>query len=218
MKTINDIKLFFKKNMVYILAALIGLLLIFGAVSKCQYAKDSKLLVEVAENNLRRHIKDSLATVTHDRDIAIIDSVNAVRYKEIKQSEKKVNEYKKESERLKKELATIYDGMTPIADLDTCNMVVKNQSRIISVCENTVLQQDTQIVAYKLTLSDLNTKYDKEKSETTRVRDMYKGCTDDNAKLIKALENSNTWWKRNEKFLYLGVGILIPVITVQALK
>jgi len=44
---------------------------------------------------------------------------------------------------------------------------------------------------------------------------MYSGCQDDVLLLQKKLEQQNTWWKKNEKWIYLGVGVIGTAILVK---
>lgn len=201
------------KHLVYILGAIILFLTVSAIITKCNDDIDDTI-DQVDINKLRRHLIDSIATESHKRYIVSIDSINALREAQIKSKDKQILSLDKENKKLRKQLENIYNDNDTI-NLETCLEIVDIQQDIISNRDSVIDIQTGQISLHRLTIADLNIKYDKQLSETNRVKSMYSGCQDDVLLLQKKLEQQNTWWKKNEKWIYLGVGVIGTAILVK---
>ena len=189
----------------YIGFVFLGIILIIMFSLMLQKCNDT---VEIAEQiNLtkyRRELLDSVAKVNHAKQIALIDSLNAHRANEIQKMTNSITQLNKELVGLKNKLKEKED----IHELEDCLEEVGKRDVIIAGQDVVINNKDSILMLHKLTLNDLNKKYDVEHSENIRVRDMYDSCMYDNERLIKALKKKDTWWVKNEKWIFLGAGIL----------
>ena len=104
-----------------------------------------------------------------------------------------------ENKELKKQLKNAYDEFSNNADdITKCKDVVNIQKDVILNQDTIIIVREHQIYSYKLTLTDLNKKYDVQLKETQRTKIMYDDCQGDIKTLTKRLEKQTTWWKKNE--------------------
>lgn len=197
----------FKHAVAFALGAIVVFLLLSGVISKCTSKQIDNAIEQVDINTIRRHLIDSMAVLQHHEYISAIDSINSLRTAQIKSISKTVDKLNKENKELRNELAQLYND-TAVMDLPTCIGITEIQRDIIVNRDSVVDHQVKEIVTYQMTLTDLNLKYESQLKETVRTQGMYKGCEADNDLLIKKLAKQNTWWKRNEKWMFLGAGII----------
>lgn len=194
---------FSKRYMGYIFLGIILIIMFSLTLQKCN--DTTELIDEIDLNKYRRELLDSIAKVNHDKTIAVIDSLNFIRQTEASKYDKKVQTLNKEVSALKSELSKFDE---PLSTIEECLQVVDIQDSIIVKQEIIITKQDSIAVLHKLTISDLNKKFELEQAEKIRINGMYNDCMTDNEKLIKALNKKDTWWVRNEKWVFLGVGIV----------
>jgi len=183
-------------------------------VDKCSHEEIDNTIVQVDVNKLRRHLIDSIATENHKKYILFQDSLEAVRQTQIKAKDKTIASLEKDNLKMRKKLEEIYQE-NDIVDLEACAEIVEVQKDIIENRDSVVIEQKKEIDIQKESLVFLNEKYNKQVEETTRVRSLQNQCESDVILLQKQLEKQNTWWKRNEKWLYLGAGVLGTLIVLK---
>ena len=201
------IEYIFKHITVFALVAIVIFLLLSGAISRCSSKQIDDTIEQVDINSLRRNLIDSMAKLQHQEYISAIDSINSLRTAQIKSISKTVDKLNNENKDLRNELAQLYND-TAVMDLPTCLEITEIQRDIIVNRDSVVDHQIKQITTYQMTLTDLNLKYESQLKETVRKQEMYNGCMADSEKLKKQLAKQNTWWKRNEKWMFLGAGII----------
>ena len=201
---------FIKKNWIPILiAAVVLTVLIALLISSHNQRMIERDLYNTEVNSIRRNLIDSIAKVQAKKDISLIDSLNSIRDTERKEKEKKVLTLLSENKELKKQLRDVYDEFSDnIDDIVTCKRVVDVQKDVILNQDTIITIRGEQIDSYKLTLNDLNRKYDVQLKETLRTKTMYDGCQADVATLTNRLNKQPTWWRKNEKWIFLGAGAL----------
>ena len=201
---------YIKKNWILILVgAVILTVLISLLVSSHNQRKIEKDLYNIEVNTIRRNLIDSIAKVQAKKDISLIDSLNSIRDTERKEKEKKVLTLLTENKELKKQLRDVYDEFSNnIDDIVTCKRVVEVQKDVILNQDTIITIRGEQIDSYKLTLTDMNKKYDVQLKETLRTKTMYDGCQGDVATLTNRLNKQTTWWRKNEKWIFLGAGAI----------
>lgn len=205
---------YIKKNWQLLLIGVVVLILLL--LSEYTQIKIERDLYNTEVNSIRRNLIDSLAKIKAKKDIQFIDSVNSIRDTERKEKEKKVLTLLSENKELKKQLRDVYDEFSNnIDDITTCKKVVDVQKNVILNQDTIITVRGEQIDSYKLTLTDLNKKYDVQLKETQRTKTMYDECQGDVATLTKRLEKQTTWWRKNEKWLFLGVGALGGILLVK---
>lgn len=173
----------------------------------------TELIDEIDLNKYRRELLDSITKANHAKTIAVIDSLNFIRQTEASKYDKKVQTLSKEVSALKSELNELKSN--PIEDISECLKVIDIQDSIIVRQEIIITKQDSTAVLHKLTISDLNKKFELEQAEKMRINGMYDDCITDNEKLIKALNKKDTWWSKNEKWVFLGAGIIGTVLIIK---
>ena len=206
-KTIID---FIKKNwLLLLIGAVVLTVLISLLISSHNQRRIERDLYNTEVNTIRRNLIDSIAKVQAKKDISLIDSLNSIRDTERKEKEKKVLTLLSENKELKKQLRDVYDEFSDnIDDIVTCKRVVDVQKDVILNQDTIITIRGEQIDSYKLTLNDLNRKYDVQLKETLRTKTMYDGCQADVATLTNRLNKQPTWWRKNEKWIFLGAGAL----------
>ena len=196
-----------KNITVFAIGAIVVFLLLSGVIYKCTSKEIDNTIEQVDINSIRRNLIDSMAKLQHQEYISAIDSINTLRTAQIKSISKTVDKLNKENKQLRNELAQLYND-TAVMDLPTCLEITEIQKDIIVNRDSVVDKQDEQIATYQITLTDLNLKYESQLKETVRTQEMYKACGVDNDKLKQRLAKQNTWWRRNEKWMFLGAGII----------
>lgn len=221
----KDIKLYYmiiktmiKKHLGWIVAVAIGLLLLFGTVKQCNDRHQSTVIDNINQSNLRRHLKDSIATALHRQYILRMDSIQSVRDAEIRARDKQIASLDKKYQKLLKELDGIYTPGVPVADLDTCNMVVSKQQEIILNRDSSIIKLKDNINEYKITVVGLNEKYVTQLKETERGRSMYNSCLNNNKTLVKELKKEQRFLRKNAGPIGFGIGVLATMVTVIAIK
>jgi hypothetical protein len=200
---------FIVKNwLTIVIVAILLFISISGMISKCNSDRISNSIHQVEINTAIRNTIDSVAREQAKRDIHLLDSINAVREKERIKNDKKIASLEKDNIKLKKDLQVAYQEFEDSATLEQCKNVVTIQKDLILNQDTLIKEKSVKIDSYKLTLSDMNKKYDIQVQETNRKDDMYNGCQKDLGVMTEELNRQNTWWKRNEKWVYLGAGAL----------
>jgi len=216
MKTII---VFIVKNwLTIVIVAILLFVSISGFVSKCNSDRISNEIHQVEINTIRRNTIDSMAREQAKRDIHLLDSINALREKERIKNDKKIASLEKDNIKLKKDLQIAYKEFEDSATLEQCQNIVNIQKDLILNQDTIIEEKSVQIDSYKLTLSDMNKKYEIQVQETNRKEDMYNGCQKDLGIMTDELNRQNTWLKRNEKWLYFGGGAISIVGLIYLLK
>lgn len=208
---------FIKKNWLPILiGAVVLTVLISLLISSHNQRRIERDLYNTEVNTIRRNLIDSIAKVQAKKDIQLIDSLNSIRDTERKEKEKKVLTLLSENKELKKQLRDVYDEFSDnIDDIVTCKRVVDVQKNVILNQDTIITVRGEQIDSYKLTLTDLNRKYDVQLKETQRTKTMYDECQSDVSTLTKRLEKQTSWWRKNEKWLFLCAGAIGGILIVK---
>jgi len=197
---------YIKKNwLLLLIGAVVLTVLISLLVSSHNQRMIERDLYNTEVNSIRRNLIDSIAKVQAKKDIHLIDSLNSIRDTERKAKEKKVLTLLSENKELKKQLRDAYGN---IDDIIGCKRVVDIQKDVILNQDTIITIRGEQIDSYKLTITDLNKKYDVQLKETQRTKTMYDDCQADVGTLTNRLKKQTTWWKRNEKWMFLGAGII----------
>ena len=198
-----------KKNSRYFIVLVLAVMIGSVMFEKCISAEN---IIESADiNQMRRHIIDSIAVEQHAKRIALIDSLEKARQEEIKAIKSKNTGLLKENNKLKTQIDSIY-AVADTLDLANCNKVVDFQSELIENQDTIIENQYKEIDVYRISLYSMNQKYIAEQSEKMRVRWMYDECTSDNVNLSKALKKHESWWAKNDKWVFGGLGILAGII------
>jgi len=202
-----------------IVIIIVILLTIFAMTKLSQYsAKHSEqVIATVDQSQLRQHLTDSLLRVQSKREIAVIDSVNALRINDRKVSDVKIHTLTVKTDGLQTKLnvqLSDYRSDTT-AQSDKCDSVITTQQDIIQNQDTTIQELDKETVSYSLSLYDLNTKYEIQKQETERCNKSNDIATKNVGILTNELKKKDNWWNRNQKWFYLVGGATVTYLIVK---
>ena len=112
---------------------------------------------------------------------------------------------------LREKIDSIYAANDTL-NLDNCKKIVDAQEQIIEKQDTIIENKTKEIDLYRLSLYDMNRKYELENKEHNRAKEMYSNCTKDLNNSQEELKKKNNWWNRNEKWMFLGLGAIGGVL------
>ena len=195
-------------------------LFITTVLNKCKTDDISGVVTEIDIPTIRAEIIDSMLLEQAKRDIYVIDSTNNERSKEIQKNkielsvkDKKLKKF--ESER--NELLTSYKKDTAKQTAE-CNEIIAKDIEVITTQKEviTLLKSDTTLLS--LSLNDQTKKYYIEVENHSRTLNLYYDSKTKNEELLNLLKKDNTWFKRNERWLYFFSGFALTTITLYSVK
>ena len=198
---------FLKKFWLPIAGAIIILtLFLTGSFDRCSVKHSEAVIEAVDEASLRRAIIDSMQAVQAKASLAAIDSLKKTTDKAIGRQDKEIRSLK---DSLGSTLAN-YEKDT-LVQTPTCDS-------IIDLFGEVVVRQDSTIQQERIKSTALE-------SEVKITQDLLTGCgtslgvEKNNVKELKdVLKREMTWFKKNEKYVYLGAGVAIPILLKILLK
>ena len=195
-------------------------LFITTVLNKCKTDDISGVVTEIDISTIRAKIIDSMLLEQAKRDIYVIDSTNNERSKEIQKNkielsvkDKKLKKYELE----RNELLTSYKKDTTKQTVE-CNEIIAKDIEVITTQKEviTLLKSDTALLS--LSLNDQKKKYYIEVDSHSRTLNLYNDSKTKNEELLNLLKKDNTWFKRNERWLYFFSGSLLTTITLYSIK
>ena len=101
---------------------------------------------------------------------------------------------------------------------EECNEIIAKDNEVIETQKEviTLLKADTTLLS--LTLNDQKKKYYIELENHNRTLDLYNYSKSKNEELANMLKKNNTWFKRNESWLYFISGSIIATITINSIN
>ena len=195
-------------------------LFITTVLNKCKTDDISGVVTEIDIPTIRARIIDSMLLEQAKRDIYVIDSTNNERSKEIQKNkielsvkDKKLKKYELE----RNELLTSYKKDTTKQTVE-CNEIIAKDIEVITTQKEviTLLKSDTALLS--LSLNDQKKKYYIEVDSHSRTLNLYNASKTKNEELLNLLKKDNTWFKRNERWLYFFSGSVLTTITLYSIK
>lgn len=195
-------------------------LFITTVLNKCKTDDISGVVTEIDISTIRARIIDSMLLEQAKRDIYVIDSTNNERSKEIQKNkielsvkDKKLKKYELE----RNEMLTSYKKDTTKQTVE-CNEIIAKDIEVITTQKEviTLLKSDTALLS--LSLNDQKKKYYIEVDSHSRTLNLYNDSKTKNEELLNLLKKDNTWFKRNERWLYFFSGSLLTTITLYSIK
>lgn len=187
--------------------AILVLLFIFGTFDSCSERHTTDVIQQVDLNEMKRHISDSITAEYTNRELAKLDSAS-------NQSNRVIRRLKSEYRDLEQLIANQVDGIEEDTTRDDCApLVAKYDSALVlyaqyaDTLKRTIGVQDGLLVVKDSTISIYQQKY-------RQIESSYKSAQQDVLILHNELNKKDTWWKRNEKWIYfiggvIGTGILL---------
>jgi len=209
MKALDFLK-FVKENPIVWLFGIILSLLIAGTVHTCTSHKSVEVIQQVDQSLIRKQVEDSILLIIEAEKLALIDSVNTAAQAQREASNKKITSLESDNKALRGKLGKIlvdYYADTTKRTLENCERVVDVQSQVIQNQDTIIQEQTTQIGSYIVTVEGLENKAVILTDQAERTKQLYDICQDNTDRLIRELKKQNTWWRRNEKWIFLGAGV-----------
>lgn len=213
-----------KGNIKYVvISVVIFITLILFIATKLSKRSDDRtdtLISQVDASIIRAHIIDSLSSILAMNEIQVIDSVNKERNKERVILKDEIQKEKSKSLRLIKERDSLLEGYLAdtLSQSDKCDEIIEKDNEIISSQQITISKLETDTTILSFYLRDTEKKYYIEVSNHNRTKDLNELCNKNTMILMNNLRSKNTWYKRNEKWIYFGSGIVLTGIAVNYLK
>ena len=202
MKKIVD---YIVKNWIILSIMAIGLFLILsGGINSCSNKKAENVVSTIDISTMRQKLTDSIESVHAARDIAIIDSINAV-------NDKKLAKLRNENKPNRVKL----DSVINIYQKDTASHTRSADSAIAYahiVIDN--LEEEARIMSN--INKNLNMKIEVQGSELTRTKTSLSLAYSNNDKLQVIINQKSNWWNRNEKYVYYGAGVVTAIVIIKA--
>lgn len=195
-------------------------LFITTKLKKCNREDVSNTITEMEYSTIKAEIIDSMLSVQAKRDVFVIDSTNNERSKEIQKNkielslkDKKLKKYELE----RNELLASYKKDTTL-QTEECNEIIAKDNEVIETQKEviTLLKEDTTLLS--LSLNDQKKKYYIELENHNRTLDLYNYSKSKNEELENMLKKNNTWFKRNESWLYFISGSITTTITINLIN
>lgn len=195
-------------------------LFITTKLKKCNREDVSNTITEMEYSTRKAEIIDSMLSVQAKRDVFVIDSTNNERSKEIQKNkielslkDKKLKKYELE----RNELLASYKKDTTL-QTEECNEIIAKDNEVIETQKEviTLLKADTTLLS--LTLNDQKKKYYIELENHNRTLDLYNYSKSKNEELANMLKKNNTWFKRNESWLYFISGSIATTVTINLIN
>jgi hypothetical protein len=202
MKKIVD---YIVKNWIILSIMAIGLFLILsGGINSCSGKKAESVVAAVDVSTIRQKLTDSIESVHAAKDIAIIDSMNAV-------NDKKLAKLRNENKPNKVKL----DSAINVYQKDTASHTQSADSAIAYahiVIDN--LEEEARIMSN--INKGLNLKIEVQGGELTRAKTSLSLAYSNNEKLQGVIDQKMNWWNRNEKYVYYGAGVATAIVIIKA--
>lgn len=212
-----------KKNRVYLIGGVLVFIIIMGAVDRCS-TKRALHIVEQAEfESWRVHYRDSIQREFLKAENKVLeesrikDSIQTAFYElQALEKEKEVGKLQNKIDLLKKiSNKAVEDYREDTIQTVKCDEAIFQLEKYVTVIEsqNIVLKdiirdKDSAIVGYRTQIlrhDQLNKNLQKE-IDIVRATSLEQDRI--NAQLQKQLRKEQTWWRKNEKWIYLGVGVV----------
>lgn len=218
MRTIK--KLNIKYVAISVIIGIMLLLFITTKITKCSSDHTGNIITDVERSTIRKHIIDSVLSEQATRDVYTIDSINKIRDKERASLSVEINKEKIKTQRLIKERDALLNGYIAdtLSQSDKCNDIIEKDGEIISSQQITISKLETDTTILSFYLNDTKKKYFIEVDNHNRTKDINLICKQNQELLIKELQKQNTWWRRNEKWIYFGAGLIVPIAIATTIR
>ena len=186
------------KKITYIVSFLVTVF-VAVLVSDAYHNKRLKRTVDDIElKALRRQIESNIELSVYRARINSLDSLKSLREAENKSLEKQIKTLQE------RRIEVRIDTMS----LSGCIETVKLQDIVIRQSDSVIVTQALLIRGKDKEIEVLAEQIDLKDKEIIRVNNDYLKANKDIEVLIGELRRETTWWKKNEKWIYLGAGII----------
>jgi hypothetical protein len=192
-----------EKYLQWLLAVVVVFVVVFF-LAKCnsnQTKQVENVITKVKTDVLSRQNQDSLLNAQLNTKDSILNAV-------ILKNKQAVNLLKSKNQTLLSQYQELKNSYkkdtlkTPISDslINVSDTIINVQQKELAIKDTIISGQDTRITLKNLQL--INT-----------TQSLNYAYTNINT-LTANLEKQNTWWKRNQKWVYFGLGALIPTLYI----
>lgn len=188
--------------------AILAFLLIFGTFDSCSDRNTGSVIQQVNINQVKRQVADSITAEWTNRELLKLDSAS-------NQSNRVIKRLKSEYRDLEQLIANQVDGIEQdTVPVDCAPLIAKYDSALYlydqyaDTLKRTIEVQDHLLTVKDSTISIYQQKY-------RQIESSYNASKLDILVLKDELSTKTTWWKRNEKWMYLACGIFGTAILLK---
>ena len=199
----NFIKIWWKELIFAVLALVIGFFVIGDRCS----GKKAEVVVEQTDiRQLRDHLVDSVQSLAIAKQLLIEDSIAGYYKQRLQQKDKYITAGKIEINRLSKHIEKLMVDYNNNPTIDKCDSALKYQAKQIDVQQLVIDSLDAEAQDWcELSESYARTIVMKDTLLNNKTADLLRANNNIN-QLQKQIKRDNNWWKRNEKWFFLGAG------------
>jgi hypothetical protein len=186
---------FLKKNWTIVVIVILLLFIALSSMfSKCNNTRVETIIEQVDISTVKRKTIDSMASIQAERERYVVDSADRVSGKKIRQLEKKIVDEEQ-----------VFAQQLNAYNADSSSQTPKCDS-LISQAQVIVYDLHKDIDLLKASNANIRLRSSIDSTELIR-------CTEslyiayDNIDKLKNVKINSSWWQKNDKYVYLGVGI-----------
>lgn len=216
---------FLKRSSLAIILAIIVLLMIFGGLDRCSRNNSNQLVEQTQVDQWKRHYKDSIDSSYLKIDNVRLDSVKRAdsiktefHKKRADNLQKVVNRQDKTIKKLQREANAAVSNYEndPTVQSEKCDSAI---SKLQQVNDSLYIQTDSlkaeceeldaEAEGYSRQLYQSNLQLINKQKEIFIKDSFLSEANQINQQLQNQIKKDNNWWRRNEKWFYLGAGVVM---------
>ena len=199
----NFIKIWWKELIFAVIALVVGIFIIGDS---CYEHKAETVVEQTDILQLRDHLVDNIRSLAIAKQLLIEDSIAGYYKQRLQQKDQSISAGKKEINRLSKRIETLIVDYNDNPTLDKCDSALKYQAKQIDVQQAVIDSLDAEAQEWcELSESYERTIILKDTLLNNKTADLLRANNNIN-QLQKQIKRDNNWWKRNEKWFFLGAG------------
>ena len=199
----NFLKIWWKELIFAVIALVVGIFIIGDS---CYEHKAETVVEQTDILQLRDHLVDNIRSLAIAKQLLIEDSIAGYYKQRLQQKDQSISAGKKEINRLSKRIETLIVDYNDNPTLDKCDSALKYQAKQIDVQQAVIDSLDAEAQEWcELSESYERTIILKDTLLNNKTADLLRANNNIN-QLQKQIKRDNNWWKRNEKWFFLGAG------------
>lgn len=193
---------------VALLVSIVAIILFASKMDSCSVKKTENVVAKVDVSGMHDKIVDSLKTIETKHLIVYKDSLIAVYSSKLSADRMTINNQKLQITDLKKTNDNLVDKYNLNPTLAKCDSLVNNQTKIINTQDQQIDSLDSEAECYSRIVYELRTKSSLQDSLVI-AKQLYLDRANNSINILKTeLKKKDNWWRRNEKWIFFGAGII----------
>lgn len=193
---------------VALLVSIVSIILFASKMDSCSVKKTENVVAKVDVSGMHDKIVDSLKTIETKHLIVYKDSLISVYDGKLSVVKLTINKQKVQIDDLKKINENLIDNYYSSPSLAKCDSLVKNQTKIIKNQDQQIDSLDSEAEYYSRNVYELQTKSSLQDSLVI-AKQLYLDRANNSINILKTeLKKKDNWWRRNEKWIFFGAGIV----------